>query len=90
MTSSLYRLQDEKFSWPVQTSYMGSDSGNSSSSGVDNDDSAVNSMDSSKPPSVAANGQATRRGCGNMSCARVQFMLNDSTHVPGESSSSNE
>ncbi|TDG44641.1 hypothetical protein AWZ03_008962 [Drosophila navojoa] len=81
----LARLQDEKFSWPVQTSYMGSDSGNSSSSGVDNDDSAVNSLDSSKPPSVAA-----RRGCGNMSCARVQFMLNDSTHVPGESSSSNE
>ncbi|XP_064549547.1 mitogen-activated protein kinase kinase kinase 4 isoform X2 [Drosophila montana] len=88
----LARLQDEKFSWPVQTSYMGSDSGNSSSaSGVENDDSAVNSMDSSKPPSVAGNGQApSRRGCGTVSCARVQFMLNDSTHVPGETSSSNE
>ncbi|KAH8359405.1 hypothetical protein KR093_006522, partial [Drosophila rubida] len=86
----LARLQDVKFSWPVQTSYRGTDSGNSSASGVDNEnDSAVNSMDSSKPPSVAGNGQAARRGCG-MSCARVQFMLNDSTHVPGETSSSNE
>ncbi|XP_032596236.1 mitogen-activated protein kinase kinase kinase 4 isoform X2 [Drosophila grimshawi] len=86
----LARLQDEKFSWPVQTSCMGSDSGNSSASGVENDDSAVNSMDSVKPPSVASNGQTVRRGCGTMSCARVQFMLNDSTHVPGETSSSNE
>lgn len=85
------RLQDDKFSWPVQTSHMGtSDSGNSSGSGVENDDSAVNSLDSSKPPSVTGNGQ--RRGCNNMSCARVQFMLNDSAHVPGETetSSSNE
>ncbi|XP_068152318.1 mitogen-activated protein kinase kinase kinase 4 isoform X2 [Drosophila tropicalis] len=90
----LARLQDEKFSWPVQTSYIGSDSGNSSSSGVENEnDSAVNSMDSSKPPSVAG-GRRTGVGCpngnGSMSCAKVQFMLNDSTHVPGETSSSNE
>lgn len=87
---NLCRLQDEKFSWPVQTSHMGSDSGNSSASGVENDDSAVNSMDSSKPPSMAGNGP--RRACNNMSCSRVQFMLNDSTHVPGETetSSSNE
>ncbi|XP_034488775.1 mitogen-activated protein kinase kinase kinase 4 isoform X1 [Drosophila innubila] len=86
----LARLQDVKFSWPVQTSYRGSDSGNSSASGVENDDSAVNSMDSIKPPSVAGNGQGPRKGCGTMSCAKVQFMLNDSTHVPGETSSSNE
>jgi len=50
---------------------------------VENDDSAVNSIDSAKPPSVAGNGQGPRRGCG-ISCAKVQFMLNDSTHVPGE------
>ncbi|XP_017041008.1 mitogen-activated protein kinase kinase kinase 4 isoform X2 [Drosophila ficusphila] len=88
----LARLQDEKFSWPVCTSsYIASDSGSSSASGVENDDSAVNSMDSSKPPSVA--GSASRKGCRNGSvtpCHKVQFMLNDATHVPGETSSSNE
>ncbi|KAH8278721.1 hypothetical protein KR018_007619, partial [Drosophila ironensis] len=93
----LARLQDEKFSWPVCTSsYIASDSGNSSASGVDNDDSAVNSMDSSKSPSVA--GSVSRKGCRNGSvsaCPKVQFMLNDETHVPGETvpgetSSSNE
>ncbi|XP_016985072.1 mitogen-activated protein kinase kinase kinase 4 isoform X1 [Drosophila rhopaloa] len=88
----LARLQDEKFSWPVCTSsYIASDSGSSSASGVDNDDSAVNSMDSSKPPSMT--GSATRKGCRNGSvtaCHKVQFMLNDATHVPGETSSSNE
>lgn len=88
----LARLQDEKFSWPVCTSsYIASDSGNSSASGVENDDSAVNSMDSSKPPSVA--GSVSRKGCRNGSvtaCPKVQFMLNDETHVPGETSSSNE
>ncbi|XP_016936604.4 mitogen-activated protein kinase kinase kinase 4 isoform X1 [Drosophila suzukii] len=88
----LARLQDEKFSWPVCTSsYIATDSGSSSASGVENDDSAVNSMDSSKPPSVA--GSASRKGCRNGSvtpCHKVQFMLNDTTHVPGETSSSNE
>ncbi|XP_017112092.1 mitogen-activated protein kinase kinase kinase 4 isoform X1 [Drosophila elegans] len=88
----LARLQDEKFSWPVCTSsYIATDSGSSSASGVENDDSAVNSMDSSKPPSVT--GSATRKGCRNGSvtaCHKVQFMLNDATHVPGETSSSNE
>ncbi|KAH8353846.1 hypothetical protein KR084_008487 [Drosophila pseudotakahashii] len=88
----LARLQDEKFSWPVCTSpYIASDSGNSSASGVENDDSAVNSMDSSKPPSMA--GSVSRKGCRNGSvtpCPKVQFMLNDATHVPGETSSSNE
>ncbi|XP_017085066.2 mitogen-activated protein kinase kinase kinase 4 isoform X2 [Drosophila eugracilis] len=88
----LARLQDEKFSWPVCTSsYIASDSGSSSASGVENDDSAVNSMDSSKPPSVA--GSASRKSCRNGSvtpCHKVQFMLNDATHVPGETSSSNE
>ncbi|XP_050745210.1 mitogen-activated protein kinase kinase kinase 4 isoform X2 [Drosophila biarmipes] len=88
----LARLQDEKFSWPVCTSsYIATDSGSSSASGVENDDSAVNSMDSSKPPSVA--GSASRKGCRNGSvtaCHKVQFMLNDAAHVPGETSSSNE
>ncbi|XP_016997251.2 mitogen-activated protein kinase kinase kinase 4 isoform X1 [Drosophila takahashii] len=88
----LARLQDEKFSWPVCTSsYIASDSGSSSASGVENDDSAVNSMDSSKPPSVA--GSISRKNCRNGSvtpCPKVQFMLNDATHVPGETSSSNE
>ncbi|XP_026840000.1 mitogen-activated protein kinase kinase kinase 4 isoform X2 [Drosophila persimilis] len=86
----LARLQDEKFSWPVQTSCQAaSDSGNSSASGVDNDDSAVNSMDSAKPPSCSA----PRKGCRNGSVTsshKVQFMLNDAAHVPGETSSSNE
>ncbi|ALC45477.1 Mekk1 [Drosophila busckii] len=87
----LARLQDEKFSWPVQTSYMGSDSGHSTASGVETElDSAVNSMDSSKPPSVAATPAAGKQECRTMSCARVQFMLNDSAHVPGETSSSND
>lgn len=88
----LARLQDEKFSWPVCTSsYIAPDSGGSSASGVENDDSAVNSMDSSKPPSVT--GSVSRKGCRNGSvtaCPKVQFMLNDATHVPGETSSSNE
>ncbi|XP_022216734.2 mitogen-activated protein kinase kinase kinase 4 isoform X1 [Drosophila obscura] len=86
----LARLQDEKFSWPVQTACpAASDSGNSSASGVDNDDSAVNSMDSAKPPSCPV----ARKGCRNGSVTsshKVQFMLNDAAHVPGETSSSNE
>lgn len=83
----LARLQDEKFSWPVCTSsYIATDSGSSSASGVENDDSAVNSMDSSKAPSMA--GSASRKGV--TPCHKVQFMLNDATHVPGETSSSNE
>ncbi|XP_030370618.1 mitogen-activated protein kinase kinase kinase 4 isoform X2 [Scaptodrosophila lebanonensis] len=84
----LARLQGEKFSWPVQTSYIGTDSGNSSASGVENEDLMASSIDSAKPPSVVSNGQ--RKASGATPCPSVRFLLNDATHQPGESSSSNE
>ncbi|XP_011195434.2 mitogen-activated protein kinase kinase kinase 4 isoform X1 [Zeugodacus cucurbitae] len=82
----LARLQGEKFSWPVQTCYGGSDSG--ASSGLENDDSGVNSVDSTKTSSSQATPQ---RKLSSIFCApKVQFMLNDVAQVPGETSSSNE
>lgn len=80
-----FRLQGEKFSWPVQTCY-GSDSG--TSSGLENDDSGVNSVDSTKTSSSQATPQ--RKLSSIFSAPKVQFMLNDVAQVPGETSSSNE
>ncbi|XP_054725880.1 mitogen-activated protein kinase kinase kinase 4 isoform X1 [Anastrepha obliqua] len=82
----LARLQSEKFSWPVQTSYAGTDSG--TSSGVENDDSGVNSVDSTKTSSSQATPQ--RKLSSIFTPPKVQFMLNDIAQVPGETSSSNE
>ncbi|XP_004524180.1 mitogen-activated protein kinase kinase kinase 4 isoform X2 [Ceratitis capitata] len=82
----LARLQSEKFSWPVQTSYAGTDSG--TSSGLENDDSGVNSVDSTKTSSSQATPQ--RKLSSIFSTPKVQFMLNDVAQVPGETSSSNE
>ncbi|XP_037945330.1 mitogen-activated protein kinase kinase kinase 4 isoform X2 [Teleopsis dalmanni] len=80
----LARLQD-KFSWPVQTSFTATDSGNSSSSGVDFDDSSINSAEAS------CNQNAQHKLC-SVNVPKVQFLLNDVSHIPGESesSSSNE
>ncbi|XP_053945911.1 mitogen-activated protein kinase kinase kinase 4 isoform X2 [Anastrepha ludens] len=82
----LARLQSEKFSWPVQTSYAGTDSG--TSSGVENDDSGVNSVESTKTSSSQATPQ--RKLSSIFTPPKVQFMLNDIAQVPGETSSSNE
>ncbi|XP_067619394.1 mitogen-activated protein kinase kinase kinase 4 isoform X2 [Eurosta solidaginis] len=82
----LARLQGEKFSWPVQTSHAGTDSG--TSSGVENDDSGVNSVDSNKTNASLTTPQ--RKLSSFFSTPKVHFMLNDVAQVPNETSSSNE
>lgn len=82
----LARLQGEKFSWPVQTSYTAteSSSGNSSASGLDNDDSGMHSIDSTK------SSHRKLSSANNIPMPKVQFLLNDVAHVPGDTTSSNE
>lgn len=94
----LARLQGEKFSWPVQTSYtatetMGSAS-SSSASGLENEiDSGVHSVDSTK--SYQRKQSVVAPSNGGIACPKVQFLLNDEVaHVhageQGDTTSSNE
>ncbi|XP_075149003.1 mitogen-activated protein kinase kinase kinase 4 isoform X2 [Haematobia irritans] len=84
----LARLQGEKFSWPVQTSYTTteSSSGNSSVSGMDNDDSGMHSIDSTR----SSHRKLSSANNGGVPMPKVQFLLNDVAHVPGDTSSSND
>uniref|UniRef100_A0A1A9W5W3 Mitogen-activated protein kinase kinase kinase 4 n=1 Tax=Glossina brevipalpis TaxID=37001 RepID=A0A1A9W5W3_9MUSC len=84
----LVRLQGERFSWPVQTSFIANEasSGNSSVSGVDNDDSAVNSLDSTKTSSSALQ----QKIMGNQNGPKVQFLINDVSHAPDDPASSTD
>ncbi|XP_061402148.1 mitogen-activated protein kinase kinase kinase 4-like [Musca vetustissima] len=85
----LARLQGEKFSWPVQTSYTAteSSSGNSSASGMENEDSGMNSIDSTRSSSHRKLSSTNAMG---LPMPKVQFLLNDVAHVPGDTTSSNE
>lgn len=83
----LARLQCERFFWPVQTSYTAANetsSGNSTASGLECDDSGMNSIDSNKSAATSH-----RKLSGNTG-HKVQFMLNDVVHIPGDTTSSNE
>ncbi|XP_013114398.2 mitogen-activated protein kinase kinase kinase 4 isoform X1 [Stomoxys calcitrans] len=82
----LARLQGEKFSWPVQTSYTAteSSSGNSSVSGMDNDDSGMHSIDSTR------SSHRKLSTANNCPMPKVQFLLNDVAHMPGDTTSSND
>lgn len=85
----LARLQGEKFSWPVQTSYTAtteSSSGNSSASGMDNEDSGMNSIDSTR----SMHRKLSSTNNMGVPMPKVQFLLNDVAHVPGDTTSSNE
>ncbi|KAM7360361.1 mitogen-activated protein kinase kinase kinase 4 isoform 2-T3 [Cochliomyia hominivorax] len=82
----LARLQGERFSWPVQTSYTAeTSSGNSTASGLEYDDSGMNSIDSSKSSATSH-----RKLSGQTTGHKVQFLLNDVTHIPGDTTSSND
>lgn len=88
----LARLQGEKFSWPVQTSYSVTEtsSGNSSASGLDNDDSGMNSIDSTKSAHRKLSTANTNSTITGLPMPKVQFLLNDVAHAPGDTTSSNE
>lgn len=86
----LARLQGERFSWPVQTSFTAateSSSGNSTASGLEYDDSGMNSIDSTRSFAPTPRKLSSNNGT---PCPKVQFLLNDVTHVPGDTTSSNE
>ncbi|XP_065371701.1 mitogen-activated protein kinase kinase kinase 4 isoform X1 [Calliphora vicina] len=79
----LARLQGERFSWPVQTSYTAAtdtSSGNSTASGLEYDDSGMNSIDSTR----------SHRKLSGQTGHKVQFLLNDVAHIPGDTTSSND
>uniref|UniRef100_A0A1A9ZL65 Mitogen-activated protein kinase kinase kinase 4 n=1 Tax=Glossina pallidipes TaxID=7398 RepID=A0A1A9ZL65_GLOPL len=82
----LVRLQGERFSWPVQTSFIANEanSGHSSASGADNDDSAVNSLDSTKMSSSTLQQKMMR----NLNGPKVQFLIDDVSHAGDETTSS--
>lgn len=84
----LVRLQGERFSWPVQTSFIANEvnSGHSSASGADNDDSAVNSLDSTKMSSSTLQQKMMR----NLNGPKVQFLIDDVSHAGDETTSSAE
>ncbi|KAL9891810.1 mitogen-activated protein kinase kinase kinase 4 isoform 2-T2 [Glossina fuscipes fuscipes] len=83
----LVRLQGERFSWPVQTSFIANEanSGHSSVSGADNDDSAVNSLDSTKMSTSTLQQQKMMR---NLNGPKVQFLIDDVSHATDETTSS--
>ncbi|KAI8130749.1 Mitogen-activated protein kinase kinase kinase 4 [Lucilia cuprina] len=84
-TMCLCRLQGERFSWPVQTSYTAeTSSGNSTASGLEYEDSGMNSIDSTRSSATP------HRKLSGQTAHKVQFLLNDVTHIPGDTTSSND
>lgn len=79
----LTRLQGEKFDWPVQTSFT------STSTDFSNGSSSLSAPETDESSSVLSS-TADKQSPKKIICPRVQFLVNDSTYIPGETTSSNE